>query len=78
MRTGSHSRLESLRIESPRFCGGRGRSRPKTDLRLGLYLGTGTALWANMQAAHDVSVVEAERCNAFSGEVPPFSAERER
>ena len=33
----------------------------ETAVRLGRYLGTGTALWMNMQVARDVSVVEAER-----------------
>ncbi len=50
----------------------------ETAVRLGRYLGTGTALWASMQAAHDVSVVEVERRGAISREAPPFSAEQER
>lgn len=33
----------------------------ETALRLGRYLGTGAALWMNLQTAHDVSVVEAAK-----------------
>lgn len=43
----------------------------ETAVRLGRYLGTGAALWMNMQTAHDVSVVEAERGDAISREVLP-------
>lgn len=50
----------------------------ETAVRLGRYLGTGTALWANMQVAHDESVVQAERRGAISHEALPFSAEQER
>ena len=43
----------------------------ETAVRLGRYLGTGAVLWMNLQAAHDVSVVEAERGAAISREVLP-------
>ncbi len=50
----------------------------ETAVRLGRYLGTGAALWMNMQAGHDVSLVEAERGDAISREVLPLSAEQAR
>ena len=43
----------------------------ETAIRLGRYLGTGAALWMNLQAAHDVSVVEAEKSVEISREVLP-------
>lgn len=46
----------------------------ETAVRLGRYLGTGAALWMNMQTAHEVSVVEAERGEAISREVLPASS----
>ncbi len=42
----------------------------ETALRLGRYLGTGAAFWMNLQTAHDLSVVEAEKGRLIEGEVP--------
>ncbi len=43
----------------------------ETAVRLGRYLGTGAALWMNLQGAHDVSVVEVEKGVAIGREVLP-------
>ena len=42
----------------------------ETALRLGRYLGTGAAFWMNLQTAHDISVVAAERGKRIEEEVP--------
>ena len=41
----------------------------ETAVRLGRYLGTGAALWMNLQSAHDISVVEEERGALIAREV---------
>ena len=43
----------------------------ETAVRLGRYLGTGAALWMNLQTAHEVSVVEATKGAAIDREVLP-------
>ncbi len=45
----------------------------ETAVRLGRYLGTGAALWMNLQTAYDVSVVEATQGAVISREVLPAS-----
>jgi antitoxin HigA-1 len=42
----------------------------ETAVRLGRYLGTGAAFWMNLQTAHDISVIEAEKGRAIENEVP--------
>ena len=42
----------------------------ETAVRLGRYLGTGAAFWMNLQTAHDISVIEAEKGRAIEEEVP--------
>ena len=42
----------------------------ETALRLGRYLGTGAAFWMNLQTAHDISVIDAERGHLIEKEVP--------
>ncbi|MXX76031.1 MAG: HigA family addiction module antidote protein [Holophagales bacterium] len=47
----------------------------ETAVRLGRFMGTGAILWMNLQAAYDVSVVEATMAAAIDREVlPPSSA----
>ena len=42
----------------------------ETALRLGRFLGTGPALWMNLQTAYDISVVEEKKGRAIEEEVP--------
>lgn len=42
----------------------------ETAVRLGRYLGTGAAFWMNLQTAHDISVIEAEKGRVIENEVP--------
>ncbi len=46
----------------------------ETALRLGRYLGTGAAFWMNLQTAHDISRVAAQRGRQIEIEVPAPSA----
>ena len=46
----------------------------ETALRLGRYLGTGAAFWMNLQTAHDISLINAERGHLIEEEVPAPSA----
>ena len=41
----------------------------ETALRLGRYLGTGAAFWMNLQTAHDISLVDAQRGHQIEKEV---------
>lgn len=41
----------------------------ETAVRLGRYLQTGAAFWMNLQSAHDISVVEAEKGPAIALEI---------
>lgn len=45
----------------------------ETAVRLGRYLGTGAAFWMNLQTAHDISVIDAERGHLIESEVPAHS-----
>jgi addiction module HigA family antidote len=42
----------------------------ETAVRLGRYLGTGAAFWMNLQTAHDISLIRAERGQLIEREVP--------
>lgn len=67
----------ALRVPASRITAilrGRRAVTAETAVRLGRHLGTGAALWMNMQAAHDVSVVEAERGHQISRGVLPASS----
>lgn len=46
----------------------------ETAVRLGRYLGTGAALWMNLQTAHDISQVEVEKGSVIGREVLPAHA----
>lgn len=52
---------------------GRRSISPDTAYRLGLYLGTGGALWLNLQAQHDLALLERERGSVIQHEIriPP-------
>ena len=41
----------------------------ETAVRLGRYLRTGAAFWMNLQTAHDISVIEAEKGATIDSEV---------
>lgn len=41
----------------------------ETAVRLGRYLQTGPAFWMNLQTAHDISLVEAEKGSAINSEI---------
>jgi len=43
----------------------------ETAVRLGRYLGTGAAFWMNLQTAHEISVIDAEKGRVIEAEVPP-------
>jgi len=45
----------------------------ETALRLGRYLGTGAAFWMNLQTAHELSVVAADKGPRIEEEVPVAS-----
>ena len=42
----------------------------ETAVRLGRYLGTGAAFWMNLQTAHDISEIEAEKGRTIEKEIP--------
>lgn len=42
----------------------------ETAVRLGRYFGSGAPFWMNLQTAHDISVVEAEKGRRIENEVP--------
>ncbi len=46
----------------------------ETALRLGRFLGTGAQFWMNLQTAHDISLVEAQRGDRIEQEVSDASA----
>jgi len=41
----------------------------ETAVRLGRYLQTGAAFWMNLQTAHDISVIEAEKGQDIDAEI---------
>ena len=41
----------------------------ETAVRLGRYLQTGAAFWMNLQTAHDISVIEAEKGKTIDAEI---------
>lgn len=45
----------------------------ETALRLGHYFGTGASFWMNLQTAHDISTVEAEKGERILAEVASAS-----
>ena len=47
---------------------------PETALRLGRYFGTTAQFWLNLQAAHDLSLAEAESGARIAAEVQPRAA----
>lgn len=64
----------ALRVPSGRISeilNGKRAISPETALRLGRYLGTGAALWANMQTAYDLATAEAELGERIDREVQP-------
>ncbi len=63
----------ALRVPANRITGilrGERSVTAETAVRLGRYLGTGAAFWMNLQALHDISVIEAEKGRAIAKEVP--------
>lgn len=63
----------ALRVPSNRITGilrGERSITAETAVRLGRYFGTGAVFWMNLQGAHDVSVIEAERGREIEREVP--------
>ena len=46
----------------------------ETAVRLGRYLGTGAAFWMDLQTAHDISLIDAERGLLIEQEVLPAPA----
>ncbi len=44
---------------------------PETALRLGRYLGTGPALWLNLQTAYDLATAENQMGERINAEVQP-------
>lgn len=62
----------ALRVPANRITGilrGERAITAETAVRLGRYLGTGAAFWMNLQALHDISVIEVERGRAIAEEV---------
>jgi addiction module HigA family antidote len=62
-----------LRVPANRITGilrGERSITAETAVRLGRYLGTGAEFWMNLQAVHDISVIEAEKGRAIAAEVP--------
>ena len=62
----------ALRVPANRITGilrGERSITAETAVRLGRYLGTGPELWMNLQALHDISLVEAEKGRAIAAEV---------
>ncbi len=41
----------------------------ETAVRLGRYLQTGAAFWMNLQTAHDISLIEAEKGTTIDSEI---------
>ena len=67
----------ALRVPANRITAilrGERRITAETAVRLGHCLGTGAALWMNLQSAHDVSAVEAAQGAKISREVLPATA----
>lgn len=56
---------EIIKIERPRSV------TPDTALRLGRYFGTTPDFWLNLQAAHDLSVVQAAHGKEIDRDVHP-------
>lgn len=68
----AHALALKLRVPANRIseivAGKRGIS-PETALRLGRYLGTGAAFWANLQSQYDLALAERELGNRIASEV---------
>jgi addiction module HigA family antidote len=63
----------ALRVPANRITGilrGERSVTAETAVRLGRYLGTGAEFWMNLQAVHDISVIEVEKGHAIAAEVP--------
>ena len=61
-----------LRVPANRVTGilrGERAVSAETAVRLGRYLGTGAEFWMNLQAAYDISVIEAEMGREIMKEV---------
>jgi len=72
----AHQLALALRVPANRITGilrGERSITAETAVRLGRYLGTGAEFWMNLQAVHDVSVIEAEKGQAIAAEVPSAS-----
>ncbi len=62
----------ALRVPANRITGilrGERAVSAETAVRLGRHLGTGAEFWMNLQAAYDISVVEAEKGHEIMKEV---------
>ena len=62
----------ALRVPANRITGilrGERAVSAETAVRLGRHLGTGAEVWMNLQAAYDISVVEAEKGHEIMKEV---------
>ena len=62
----------ALRVPANRVTGilrGERAISAETAVRLGRYLGTGAEFWMNLQAAYDISVIEAEMGREIMKEV---------
>jgi addiction module HigA family antidote len=62
----------ALRVPANRVTGilrGERSVTAETAVRLGRYLGTGAAFWMNLQAAHDISLIDAEMGERIEKEV---------
>jgi len=62
----------ALRVPANRITGilrGERGVTAETAVRLGRYLGTGAEFWMNLQAAYDISVIEAEMGREITKEV---------
>lgn len=62
----------ALRVPANRVTGilrGERAVSAETAVRLGRYLGTGAEFWMNLQAAYDISVIEAEMGREIMKEV---------
>jgi addiction module HigA family antidote len=63
----------ALRVPANRITGiirGERSVTAETAVRLGRYLDTGAAFWMNLQALHDISVIETEKGREIAKEVP--------
>ncbi|PIT67855.1 HigA family addiction module antitoxin [Bartonella tribocorum] len=58
--------LNVLRTGIERIVAGNSPVTPDTALRLACFFDTTAEFWLNMQAAYDVSVLQAEKANKFS------------